>query len=110
MADEPEFDNPLDTRLRLVKQNGELPPEDGILEPKLEPAGSEDDDDGLELISSFTAWNRGYQGGRDGEVYLTLTIPLENKYDAMKVTDEVGVVFQVAVFRKATRDEWAADG
>lgn len=104
MADEPELDDPLGTRLKLVKFDGELPDGDE-LEPKLEPEGSAE----LELIAQFTAWNRGYQGGRDGEVYLTLTIPLEDKYDVLKVTDEVGVVFQVAVFRKGYKSEWEAE-
>jgi hypothetical protein len=106
MGDDPELADPLGTRLKLVKYEGELPPDDEELEPDVEPEGSEN----LELIANFEAWNRGYQGGRDGEVYITLTVPLGDKYEAMKVTDEVGVVFQVIVYRKAYRSEWEAEG
>lgn len=93
-------EDPLGTRLRLIKHPGELPPEDEVMEATPVPAMTHT----TELVATFVAWNRSYQGGRDGEIFLTLTVPLDFKYEALKVTDEVGVTFEVSVYRRVTLD------
>ena len=58
-------------------------------------------DDGRVVLAEFSAYQKGARfSERDGEMILTLGVPLDDKYAALPLTDKPGVMFQIVVFHK----------
>jgi hypothetical protein len=53
------------------------------------------------VLAKFTAYQKGARfAERDGEMILTLGVPLEDKYLALPLTDKPGVMFDITVTHK----------
>lgn len=58
-------------------------------------------DDGVVVLAKFSAYQKGARfSERDGEMILTLGVPLEDKYLALPLTDKPGIMFDITVTHK----------